>query len=157
MTIQLAYWWLLGALTFIVTVKGSQPMLRTACAILLSGLCSLIIHEYFFQFQTPEYALAMMAIDGVAAALVLLNPAGKAQSLIGWTFLFQIMVYGGRLTAEGAGYLIDLNAFWWGLAIPALIQLALVGGWWLHDRVPRRHPVRPARPAPAAAHRQGLD
>jgi hypothetical protein len=122
-------------------------MYRTMAALL--GV--LFVSLFFVQalvWPSPTYAIAMMVVDALAAWVILWHPAGKVQSLIGLTFLLQIGVHTGRILN---GVNADLFNYWLGLSLLAFLQLGLVGGWWLYERVRGSSFVRsggPVSPSP---------
>lgn len=129
MTAQHWYWLALGALTLIVMIRGPRPMKRTALTLVANCILSLLFAWKMQWAASETYSLAMMAIDALSAIVVLIKPAGKAQSMIGLTFLLQITVYFSRLlTAEP-----NVDYFWWQLSVLAFLQLAILGGWWIHE------------------------
>ena len=156
MSLQLAYWFATGALTLLVIWKGSMPMKRTIAAIVGVLFASLGIHGFVAPFPSEVYCLLMLLVDALAAAIVLIKPAGRFQALVGITYLVQCGLYAGYLghplinNEKG-----DINSLWTGLSILAMLQLALVSGWWLHERGYWRSPVRSRSPAVDPAYRQG--
>lgn len=127
-------------------------MFRTALALCAVLAMSLFIHR-LFPFPSESYCVYMMVVDLIAAAVILIHPAGKMQSLIGLSFLLQIGFYAGRLAN---GDQADLDLFWWGLSVLALLQLALLAGWWFYERVPWSRLVRSRGENPHPAHRESL-
>lgn len=103
----------------------------------------------------PEipYAFAMIGVDTAALLAITWNPAGKWQSIVGGSYLIQIGIHIGRIfSAEKA----DINSYWWGLSIVAILQLLLIGGWWLNERVTRHRFRGVADPAPAHSRAKGV-
>lgn len=153
---QYGYWTALCALVLVTMYKGSLPMVRTLAAMLWVGVLSLALASrrgFGIDWTGEDYALTMMAADGLAAAVVLIRPAGKAQSVIGLTFLLQMAVYVARLL-HGAAF--DADAYWWLLSLLALLQLFVAGGWLIHERY-HWGPAVPGRGrVPGAAHRPGV-
>ena len=128
-------------------------MKRTAAAILAVLVASLILVQVLI-WPSPNYAIGMMIVDAIAAWVILWHPAGRFQSLIGLTFLLQIGVHAGRLlNGENA----DMFNYWLGLSLLAFLQLGLVGGWWVHERVRGVGPVRRGGPVPVTSHSTRLD
>lgn len=152
MTLQEGYWIALGALVVIISVKGCWQMKRSVYALLAVGAVSLILAS-LMDWTTPPYGLAMMAVDFAAAWVILWRPAGKIQSLLGMTLVVQMGVHAGKLL-RGAD--TNLDYYYLALSVLAIVQLVLVGGWWLHERITwsDRLPDRGAAPVPA--HRKGV-
>jgi hypothetical protein len=150
--LQYAYWTLLGALMLCIMSRGSAPMKRTILTLAAVLAVSFVLTEALV-WPSEEWALVMMGIDAIAATVILFHPAGKAQSAIGLTFLLQIGVHAGRVLN---GSQADLNLYWWGLSILAFLQLAIIGGWWVHERLSRRGAVHRGGAAPDPAYRKGV-
>jgi hypothetical protein len=131
--IQLGYQVALAALTTGILLKGTWAMRRTICTVFavmaaawsLSGL-----------WPSVAYSLAMIAIDAIACIVITWHPAGRWQSVVGLSYILQIGVHIGRVfNGDNA----DLVSFWWGLSILAVLQMFLVGGWWIDGLdLPRR-------------------
>lgn len=128
-------------------------MKRTLYTLVACGLISLWFAG-LLAWPSIEYAMGMMAVDAVAATIVLFNPAGRAQSLIGLTFLLQCGVHAGRIMN---GNNADIDNYWAGLSILAFLQLFIAGGWWLHEYVYRRRHVHRDSPVPAPSHIEGME
>lgn len=88
-----------------------------------------------------------IAMDAAAAAIVLHQPAGKAQSVIGSLYMAQIVVH-GVYAASGAA--VSKDAYWQVLIALAFAQLLVLGGWTIghhggrlarHFRLRRRSEV----------------
>ena len=128
-------------------------MIRTALTLVAVCVISLAVNA-IAPFPGEPYCLTMLVVDALAAAVVLIRPAGKAQALVGATLACQMGLYAGRLlNGENA----DINHLWWGLSVLAFAQLFLVGGWWVHERVNRRRHFHRWDPVTLAAHRKGLE
>lgn len=133
-------------------------MKRTAATIFAVCLVSLFLAGFelpgfawtgLLDWTSPTYAVCMMLVDTIAAAVVLIRPAGKAQALVGVTYLVQIGFYAGRLlNGENA----DINNLWLGLTVMAMLQLVLVGGWWIYERVTWGDTVHRRDPVPVTSH-----
>lgn len=130
-------------------------MIRTVLTLLGVGLASLILGDKdFLAWPSVNYAMGMLAIDAIGGAIVLIRPAGKAQSIIGLTFLLQCGVHAGRiLNAENA----DIYNYWLGLSILAFLQLIIAGGWWIHDRVSGKRVLHRGGPLPSSANMEGME
>lgn len=142
----------LGALVLCTAAKGTGSMLRTIVVILFvyivqAGIVSPLL------WPRPEWSLAMIAVDGLAAWAIALRPAGRMQALIAYSFLPQIAFHLGRyLNGENA----DMNLYFWGLTVLGFVQLVLAGSWWLHVRYSRHDRHAHPRPAPDQAHRESV-
>jgi hypothetical protein len=155
MTLQNAYWIALGALVLLITAKGTAPMIRTVLTLAGVGLVSLVLGRAdFLAWPSVDYAMAMLAVDAIGGAIVLIRPAGKAQSIIGLTFLLQCGVHAGRiLNSQDA----DIYNYWLGLSILAFLQIVIAGGWWINDRVSGKRLVRRGRPLPAPSNLESME
>lgn len=88
-----------------------------------------------FVLATENYDpwLFYMLTDALTAWVIMLRPAGRPQSLIGWTFITQVMlhaVYGASkyINPEFNAYWAQI-AYWKVLLSVALLQLVILGGW----------------------------
>jgi hypothetical protein len=151
--LQYAYWTALGALSLLIFAKGTGPMIRTTIAMVAVLALSLTLHRFLWPFPSEPYCLTMLVADALAAAVVLIRPAGRAQAAIGITFLVQMGFYAGRLLN---GDRADFDNLWWGLSSMAFLQIVLVGGWWLYERAPRRRHLPGGGSVPASSHREGM-
>jgi hypothetical protein len=142
--LQIGYQLTLAALTAYALLLGTGPMKRTAATIF-----AVMLVAWFLADAWPgvNYSLAMILIDALACFIITLHPAGRWQSMIGLTYILQIGVHVGRI-ARGEN--ADINTFYWGLSLLAILQLLLLGGWMLHGIVghPRWRRADPASPAP---------
>ena len=89
------YWGILLALTCVVGVKGGVAMLRTALTLIVIGAVQFAFASWIVPFESIWHALFMLAADSLGAAIVLWNPAGKWQGVIGLSFALQITVHIG--------------------------------------------------------------
>jgi len=147
--LQLGYQVALAALTTGILLKGSWPMRRTICTVFAVMLAAWLLSGLW---PTVPYSLAMIAVDAAACVIITWHPAGKWQSVVGLSYILQIGVHLGRV-ANGDN--ADMDALWWGLSILALLQMFLVGGWWINGLdLPRRW--RNSHPRAAKARRSGV-
>lgn len=123
MSLQLAYYLALAALSLGVALQGTGPMKRTAFVIWAVAVASLLLTPLW---PSTTYSFAMIVVDALAAVAILYHPAGRWQSAIGLTYVFQIAFHIGRLINASDA---DINSFYIGLSVLAVLQLALVGGW----------------------------
>ena len=149
----IAYRIALGALVLGLMLRGTGPMKRTIITILAVYVVGYV--GGIWLWPSEWWAGLMMAVDTIACIVVTIRPAGKWQSVIGLSFIFQIAVHAGRIF-NGAE--ADINAYWTGLSILAFMQLFLAGGWLAHDRgylswIDRRND----RAAAAAAREKGVE
>lgn len=112
------------------SLTGNRQMVRTALAIFANYwintafvLATAIYDPWWFY----------MATDSITAWAILYRPAGKAQSLIGWTFITQVIfhaVYGAStwINPEFDTYSASF-AYWQSLLSVAFLQLVILGGW----------------------------
>lgn len=128
-------------------------MKRTIFSLVGVLIASMILVDWLV-WPSENYALGMIVVDVIAAAIILWRPAGKAQAIIGLTFLLQIGVHAGRLAnGEQADFLL----YWWGLSLLAFLQLFVMGGWWIHERLSRGGDVHAGSPLPSPAYRKGVE
>jgi hypothetical protein len=125
--LQLGYKIALAALTTCILLKGTWPMKRTIATVFAVFVAAWLLSDLW---PSEAYAAAMIVVNALACVVITWHPAGKWQSVVGLSYILQIGVHVGRI-ANGDG--ADLVSYWWGLALLAILQLALVGGWWLND------------------------
>lgn len=128
-------------------------MKRTALTLLAVLAISFVLTPVLV-WPSENWALAMMAVDGLAATVILFHPAGKAQSLIGLTYLLQIGVHAGRLMN---GDQADFWLYWLSLSILAFLQLLILGGWWINERAPWGRAVRRGGTLPDPAYLESME
>jgi len=125
-SLQLGYWIALAALTTCVLLKGSGPMKRTVATIFAVMLIQWAIDGWW---PSVEWAAMMIAVDTLACVIITWHPAGRWQAITGLSYILQIGVHLGRIfNGDNA----DVISYWWGLSTLAILQLLLLGGWWLH-------------------------
>ncbi len=125
---QLGYYLALGAVLVCVLWKGTGPMRRTILTILGVALFSLTLAKVGL-WPSDAYAYSMIAADTAALLIITRHPADKMQSVIGLTYIFQITTWIAYLASRYIYGRADMNVVWWGLTVPAILQLILVGGW----------------------------
>ncbi len=128
--INWTYWGLLFVLAVFYAVKGSAPMRRTAITIVLVAMLEFVFAKHIAQSETLEHAWFMLLVDCLACIVITVRPAGKWQSVIGLSYIFQIGAHAGRIIAANP----DINVYGNGLTLLAFMQLALLGGWIASDR-----------------------
>lgn len=92
--------------------------------------------------NTWTYSAFMIAVNAIGCRIIVKEPAGTWQGLIGWSFIVQIGVDTGRIGRElyfGAG---DMTFVDWVTTAIAFVQLFLVIGWGVHDRISRERGFR---------------
>jgi hypothetical protein len=149
----LAYQAALCALVLSISIFGSNPMRRTVWTIAAVCLIQLALAEWLW--PSLWWDAAMIVVNGFAARIITYHPAGKVQALIGLSFFPQIGMHVARIAAENP----DMNLYFWGLSFWAFVQLALVAGWWFHDKLggrTRSWPWRGGHPVIDPAYRKGL-
>lgn len=148
--IQLGYQIALAALTTCILLKGTWPMRRTIATIFAVFVAAWCLSGLW---PTVPYSFAMIAVDAAACAIITWHWAGRWQAVVGLSYILQITVHIGRVFN---GDQADLNSFWWGLSLLAMLQILLVGGWWLNDCVGLRLRWRNHRPVFGRARPQGM-
>ena len=99
-------------------IRGKE-MARTWAAMICASLATFIIH-------TP---VGYMAIDAIAAAVIMARPAGLAQRLIGALFVLMLMFdLGFYLSAQS-----DPALFYAVLTGIGWVQWLILGAWTGHD------------------------
>lgn len=100
-----------------------SPLRRTAAAMAANA----ILNAGFVVASGIEDPWAWyIAMDAAAAAIVLHQPAGKAQSVIGSLYMAQIVVHG---VYAASGDAVSKDAYWQVLIALAFAQLLVLGGW----------------------------
>jgi hypothetical protein len=122
-------------------LKGNEQMIRTAMVIALNWA---ILTLYVLLTADNGGWWLYLPIDALSAFAILYPPAGRAQALIGWTYMAQIIMHVVFATSNP---LIADYAYWQILTWIAWVQLILLGGWvsgrWfgLVDRGDDPHPA----------------
>lgn len=129
---QRGYEYTLYALTLLILFTGDGRMKRTVLTILAVMLAAWGLVGLW---PTVPYAWAMIGVDSLACVAICLHPAGKWQSAVGFSYVIQVGIHIGRIIL---GDSTDMFAYWLGLSVSAIVQLMLLGGWVIHDRLIRR-------------------
>jgi hypothetical protein len=137
-------------------ITGEKAMLRTVAA-----LFGAWVLNWGYVTLTGSYTpwAWFTAVDAIAAAVILIRPAGKIQGLIGVCFLVQIAQHiGYGVNYVENGYSWDAAMLHWQMQYGiGFIKLFLVGGWaaWngkaAYSRLLRRN-----RGVPHPTHRASL-
>lgn len=152
-------WAYLGSLIVLcalVAFIGRSTMQRTAVVLAANWLVGT-----FFVMVTGigDAWWFNILIDGISAAIVLHDPAGRAQAMVGWVYVGMIIchvTYGAvqtQVLAHMMGWPVNnpdqSDNYWMILLILAMMQLVIVGGWIAVDRglLRRRTAPRLAQPA----------
>lgn len=150
----LAYRLALGALVLVTTFQGSEPMKRTIWTIV--AVYALEMIAAYWLWPGPIWATLMVAVDAMACVVITIHPAGRWQAMTGLSYILQIgghVGYVARVLNDGSA---DINLYWWGLTVLGFLQLALVGGWWIHARIGSRNSRGGRHSRSASPRRQGV-
>lgn len=147
---QTAYWTILLALSLAAAISRPAGIMRATLAVLACGVASLILAPWLV-WPSDAYAFAMMLVDAVAAYIVLRPPPSLWSAILGATYLTQIGLHAGRIIRGPS----DMSSYYLGLSFMAIAQLAVIGGWWLDERLVRRHFVRRDRAVAPSPNREG--
>lgn len=124
--LQLGYWIALVALTLCVLLRGTGPMKRTVITIFAVMGVQWMLSGWW---PSVEWAAMMLTADVFACIIITWHPAGKWQAITGLSYILQIGVHLGRIFNGDSA---DVTSYWWALSLLALLQVLLLGGWWLH-------------------------
>lgn len=119
-----------------VSLRHNPPLLRTAVA-MLANLA--LVWLWALVTRIGDSWWFFLAIDGLTARVVLRQPAGRVQAVIGFLFVMQCVLHvrygiGLRNEATASVYLDTLTAIGWGQLV------ALIWGATRHGYVNRNHP-----------------
>jgi len=105
-------------------------MIRTAMALLANWLVHVV---YWYATNDPTPYFFSIGVDTITSVIILTRPAGRMQAMIGWTLLTQIMVgFGYALSVKTGGYVVEAEQRYWQILDGiGLLQILLVGGWWI--------------------------
>lgn len=123
------YWPYLGPLIVICVMTittGIGPMRRTAIVLALNWLVNTA-----FVLATGVYDpwLFYLITDSISAWIVLYPPRGRVQSLIGGTYLAQIVMHAVYGISKFLHPDISAERYWQVLTILGFVQLLIIGGW----------------------------
>ncbi len=121
---------MLGVLVVVSLLAEGRFMIRTTLALLANWFAHI---AYWLVTQDPTPYFFSIGVDTLTSVIVLTRPAGRMQATIGWTLLTQIIVsFAYALSVKTGGYVVEAeHRYWQILDGIALIQILLVGGWWL--------------------------
>lgn len=141
----------LAALSSLILLQGTNAMRRTICTVF-----AVMLAAWFLADLWPglKYAAAMIGIDALACTIITWHPAGKWQAVVGLSYVLQIGVHIGRIFS---GDNADIYRYFWGLSLLAILQLLLIGGWWLHGRMGRNPDWSDSRSNLPRSSRQGME
>lgn len=112
-----------GLRAFWAALLSLAPLPRVALALFLNwglNMAFVLTTGLFY----PWYWFTLT--DAAAATLVLHHPAAKAQGLIGWAYIAQIIMH---LTFALSGNHFAGNTYLQVLTVLGLVQLLVLGGW----------------------------
>lgn len=121
---------ILAVLCVVATRMEGTAMIRTTAA-LLANWAVHMLHWGITRDPSPYFF--SIVIDAITSVIILTRPAGRLQATIGWLLLVQIMVgFGYALSVRTGGYVAQAEyRYWQILDGVALVQILLVGGWWI--------------------------
>lgn len=138
LSIMYGYIALLCALVFIHRERG--PMRRT-----IWTLFAVMVAGYAFHYTVGSdwtYSAFMILVNAIGCRIIVKEPAGQWQGLIGWAFILQIGADTGRIAREINGGASDMTFLYWVTTAIAYSQLLLVIGWGIHDRIASERRLR---------------
>lgn len=149
--LQLGYQVTLAALTTGILLSGSAQMKRTIITVF-----AVMIAAWFLRGYWPgvDYAVMMIGVDAIACIVITWHPAGRWQSVVGLSYVMQIIVHLARIIR---GDNVDFDLYWWGLSLLAFLQLFLIGGWWVHGKLVGRRRRNAPRPVSNLAHSKSVE
>ncbi len=150
-TLQLGYQVALAALTTGILLLGSAQMKRTVLTVFTVLVAAWLLRGYW---PGTEYAAMMIGVDALACIAITWHPAGRWQSVVGLSYVMQIIVHIARII-RGAD--VDFDLYWWALSLLAFLQLFLIGGWWAHGKFVGRRRRNSPRPISNLAHSQSME
>lgn len=101
-------------------LKRTGAVLAVNWTILTAFVIASDIHDPWWIF---------IPIDAASAAIVMHQPAGKQQSVVGSLYMAQIVAHGVYGALKLGGESASANGYWQILSALAFVQLILVGGW----------------------------
>ncbi len=122
---MILHWEYLGPLLVVclISLTGTGPMIRTAATLLANWFVG---SAYVYATGIPDAWYFSLLLDTISAAIILHQPAGKVQALIGATFMGQILLHG---VYAFSNHVLGANPYWQMLTAMAFVQLLLLGGW----------------------------
>jgi hypothetical protein len=103
----------------IAPLMRGKPMLRTWVALSAASAAAWLVND----------VIAFIAIDAIAAALIVARPAGLPQKLIGALFVCMVLFDLGFYLSPQA----DAGLFFSVLTVIGWFQWAVLAGWTGHD------------------------
>lgn len=101
-----------------------EPKRRTAIVLVGNWIVNTI---YCLATGVTDPWWWFLITDAVAARIVLYQPAGKAQALIGWAYMAQILMH--IVYAVSARDSFAADPYWQVLIALAFVQVIILGGW----------------------------
>lgn len=151
-TAAIGYFILLCSLILLITGRGrNAAMFRTILAIAFN---SILANTYTLATGETSPWHVFMVLDVLAATIILVQPAGRIQAIIGWTYVAQLAMHTGY-ALNGAS--ADPVIYWWSLTVSGYVQLLLVGGWWARGQWPDFLRIRRQRKLAPASHQKSVD
>lgn len=138
LSIMYGYIALLCALIGVNRERG--PMRRT-----LWTLFAVMVAGYGYHYLAAQdwtYSAFMIAVNAIACRIIVKEPAGQWQGLVGWAFIIQIGADTGRIVREINSGPSDMSFLYWVTTAIAFAQLFLVIGWGIHDHIARERRSR---------------
>ncbi len=119
------HWEYLAPLIVVVLLSllGTRPMIRTAFAILANWIAGTV---FVYATHIPDAWWFSFAIDAMAARLILHQPAGSYQAMIGATYMAQLLLH---VVYAFSSHTLGQEIYWYDLTFLAYVQLLLMGGW----------------------------
>lgn len=108
-----------------------EPLQRTAAALAANWVVNTF---YVLSTQIYDPWWWFILTDATAARIVLHQPAGRAQSAIGWVYMAQIIMHG---VFAASNHAIAAPRYWQILIALAFVQLLIMGGWTFGGAVRR--------------------
>lgn len=133
----------------LLSLSGSAQMIRTALVLLCNWIAGT---AFVLATGIHDPWLLSIVLDGLSAFIILYQPAGRMQSVIGCTFIAQVMLHAVYFASDRA---IAAYPYWQILTAMAFVQLVLLGGW-VGGRWYRSYTNRSDHKAAVAHGAQGL-
>jgi hypothetical protein len=127
------------------SITGTVPMMRTGMTILANWIAGT---GFVYLTGIHDAWAFSLLLDALAARIILHEPAGKTQAMIGWTYMAQILLH---VVYAFSNHSVGAYPYWQVLTAMAFVQLLLLGGWiggsWYHRYFGNRRVT--GRPSPS--------